>query len=192
MDDIDWDQVFSMAEEMRSQPMPPDVRDKIRKREWYVRNRDRALERNRERYREHRDEILARNGRRTAVRRGTSRTGRRVRNTMRTLNTGNASWRRSVNGVGACRRKSVKGLTPGAVSMRWRIRSGVGLRCVGIASVIPRRWSVVGRGRVSVVSGCGRTIRRRIAPIWIGRTRTLGNAGKQKRPLRRPERIRHE
>lgn len=59
MDELDWEQVFSLAEEMRSQPMPSDVRDKIRKREWYVRNRDRVLARSRERYREHRDEIRA-------------------------------------------------------------------------------------------------------------------------------------
>ena len=59
MDDIDWEQVFSWAAEMREQPPRPEVRDKIRKREWYVRNRDRALERNRERYRAHRDEIRA-------------------------------------------------------------------------------------------------------------------------------------
>lgn len=59
MDDIDWEQVFSWAAEMREQPPRPEVREKIRKHEWYVRNRDRVLARNRERYREHRDEIRA-------------------------------------------------------------------------------------------------------------------------------------
>ncbi len=59
MDDIDWDQVFSWAAEMREQSPFPEVREKIRKHEWYVRNRDRVLARNRERYREHRDEIRA-------------------------------------------------------------------------------------------------------------------------------------
>lgn len=36
MDDIDWDQVFSWAAEMREQPPRPEVREKIRKHEHYV------------------------------------------------------------------------------------------------------------------------------------------------------------
>ena len=59
MDDLDWEQVFDWAAEMREQSPSPEVREKIRKHEWYVRNRDRVLARSRERYREHRDEIRA-------------------------------------------------------------------------------------------------------------------------------------
>lgn len=59
MDDIDWEQVFSWAAEMREQPPRPEVREKIRKHEHYVKNREKVLQRQRERYREHRDEIRA-------------------------------------------------------------------------------------------------------------------------------------
>lgn len=45
MDDIDWEQVFSWAAEMREQPPRPEVREKIRKHEWYVKNREKVLQR---------------------------------------------------------------------------------------------------------------------------------------------------